>query len=196
MKPQSHKTRRSFIVSTASMATTLLVVGTAGCKGASENDRQLQFGSFADAEIELARLVQASGLASDAAWTWAQTLVHCAQSIEYSISGFPQSKPAIFQRTIGSAAIGVFSWRGRMTHDLAEPIPGAPLIEAQTDPSQALARLRAAILSFQQWSGPLQPHFAYGALDKAAYERAHAMHLANHFSAFHAQSAAPLGLQR
>ena len=49
---------------------------------------------------------------------------------------------------------------------------------------EALDRLRQAIGRFRGWSGPLQPHFAYGALDKAGYERAHAMHLANHFSAF------------
>lgn len=151
------------------------------------NDRQLQFSSLAAAEEELARLAQTKELASDATWNWAQTLVHCAQSIEYSMSGFPQSKSKLFQRTIGSAAFGVFSWRGRMTHDLSDPIPGAPLLEAKAEPTQALLRLRGSILSFQRWSGPLQPHFAYGALDKETYELAHAMHLANHLSAFHAQ---------
>ena len=34
------------------------------------------------------------------------------------------------------------------------------------------------------WQGPLRPHFAYGKLSKPEFERAHAMHLANHFSAF------------
>jgi hypothetical protein len=41
--------------------------------------------------------------------------------------------------------------------------------------------------TFAQHTGPLMPHFAYGALDKADYEQAHAMHLANHFSAFEAR---------
>ena len=32
------------------------------------------------------------------------------------------------------------------------------------------------------------PHFAYGALDKTAYEQAHAMHIANHLSHFIAKA--------
>ena len=34
---------------------------------------------------------------------------------------------------------------------------------------------------FEAFNGPLKPHFAYGELDKAAYTRAHLMHLANHW---------------
>jgi hypothetical protein len=109
---------------------------------------------------------------------------HCAQSIEYSMSGFPQPKSKLFQHTIGAAAVGVFSWRGRMTHDLSEPIPGAPMLDAKADTAQAVERLRASMLAFANWSKPLLPHFAYGELSKQEYELAHAMHLANHLSAF------------
>ena len=52
------------------------------------------------------------------------------------------------------------------------------------DAAAALARLRAAVQVFAAHTGPLQPHFAYGELSKAQYEQAHAMHLANHLSAF------------
>ena len=148
------------------------------------NDRQLQFSSLAAAGEELARLARAKDLISSATWGWAQTLIHCAQSIEYSMSGFPEPMSRLFQRTIGSAAIGVFSWRGRMTHDLAEPIPGAPTLDARADPAQAVERLRASMRDFLHWSEPLRPHFAYGELTKQEYELAHAMHLANHLSAF------------
>ena len=116
--------------------------------------------------------------------SWAQTLVHCAQSIEYSMSGFPEPKSKLFQHTLGSAAIGVFSWRGRMTHALAEPIPGAPALDVKSDPAQSVERLRASMLEFANWTEPLRPHFAYGELTKPEYELAHAMHLANHLSAF------------
>ena len=188
MKPDINQSRRRSFVALAAGSTTVLgaALGVSGCQqGSSVNDdRQLQFPSLAAAEEELARLAQAKQLASGATWSWAQTLAHCAQSIEYSMTGFPQSKSALFQRTVGAAAIGVFAWRGRMTHDLADPIPGAPALDAQLDPAQALERLRASILSFRNWSGPLQPHFAYGALDKKAFELAHAMHIANHLSAF------------
>ncbi|MBU0829929.1 MAG: DUF1569 domain-containing protein [Gammaproteobacteria bacterium] len=155
------------------------------------NDRQLVFGTLVDALREVDRLTGASvrALAPATAWNWSQTLVHCAQSIEYSLQGFPAPKSALFQNTLGSAAFGVFALRGRMSHNLAEPIPGAPVLDASTpDAVLALARLRKAVQDFANHAGPLHPHFAYGALSKAKYEQAHAMHLANHLSAFDVRS--------
>lgn len=147
-------------------------------------DRQLVFGSLDQALRELDRLTQAPTLKSATAWTLPQTLVHCAQSIEYSITGFPQSKSPLFQSTAGSLAFKAFSWRGRMRHDLVEPIPGAPALFADTELTPGVARLRQAVATFHAATTPLRPHFAYGDLSKAEYEQAHAMHLANHFSAF------------
>lgn len=175
--------RRAFVV-----ASTVAAAGTAGCQ-AHPGDRQLTFASLAAAEEEIARLMQAKALDSGTTWSWAQTLAHCAQSIEFSMSGFPQPKSRLFQRTVGSLAFETFAWRGRMTHDLAEPIPGAPLLEPESDAVKALARLRASVQQFRQWTGALQPHFAYGDLDKREYEQAHAMHLANHLSAFRVRGA-------
>ena len=180
--------RRRFVVSSAGIGTALVTAGLAACSRDAANDRQLRFHSLAAAEEELARLAQARELLSDATWSWVQTLVHCAQSIEFSMSGFPEPKSRLFQHTIGSAAIAVFSWRGRMTHDLSEPIPGAPALDAKSDAAQAVERLRASMLAFAGWSKPLRPHFAYGDLGKQEYERAHAMHLANHLSAFRVQA--------
>jgi hypothetical protein len=184
MKRPLDSARRRFVVSSAGASTALVVLGLAGCSDDAANDRQLQLRSLAAAGEELARLAQARELVSSATWGWAQTLVHCAQSIEYSMSGFPQTKSRLFQHTIGSVAMGVFSWRGRMTHDLSEPIPGAPVLDAKADAAQAVERLRASMLAFVNWSKPLLPHFAYGELSKQEYELAHAMHLANHLSAF------------
>jgi hypothetical protein len=115
---------------------------------------------------------------------WADTLVHCAQSIEFSLHGFPRPKPWWFRHTVGPLAFAVFSRRGAMRHDLGAPIPGAPPTSMPGDPDEAAQRLRAAMAAFRAWQGPLRPHFAYGAMDKAAYERAHAMHLAEHLAAF------------
>ena len=176
--------RRRFVVSSAGVGAAFVAGGLAGCTGDAASDRQLRFASLAAASDELARLAEAKELVSSAASGWGQTLDHCAQSIEFSMNGFPQSKSALFQRTIGAAAIGVFAWRGRMTHDLSEPIPGAPALDAGADPVQAVERLRASMRKFASWSQPLRPHFAYGALSKPEYEAAHAMHLANHLSAF------------
>lgn len=176
--------RRRFLAHSAGAGALLAAAGGAGCAPGPTLDRGLRLATLEEASAELARLARAGALESGTAWSWAKTLAHCAQSIEYSMTGFPRPKPVLFQRTVGAAAFGVFSWRGRMTHDLTEPIPGAPALDATGDVAAALARLRAALGAFAQWSGPLQPHFAYGALDKPAYARAHAMHLANHFSAF------------
>ena len=176
--------RRLFVLAVAAAPAGLLATSTSGCSEAAVNDRRLVFTSFAQALSELDRLARARPLQPAPQWSWAQTLVHCAQSIEYSMSGFPQARSQAFQRTVGAAAFTVFSWRGRMTHDLGEPIPGAPPLDADAEVAVAVERLKRSVLAFTQWQQPLRPHFAYGDLSKAEYEKAHAMHLANHFSAF------------
>ena len=120
-------------------------------------------------------------LRSTGAWDLPHVLHHVAQSVEYSMHGFPQLKPAWFRHTIGPLAFAVFSMRGRMSHGLDEPIPGAPAI-AQGEPLRpAIDHAITALQAFDRYPGALMPHFAYGALDKAAYTRAHVMHLANHW---------------
>jgi Protein of unknown function (DUF1569) len=186
---QCHFSRRRFFMSAMGAAAAgLLAAGTSGCTDDTVNDRRLVFTSLDDALRELDRLTKSVALKRGTAWTWPQTLVHCAQSIEYSMTGFPRPKPPLFQHTIGAAAFGVFSWRERMTHDLAEQIPGAPSLDATVDAAAARARLQRAIQDFRSRKEPLRPHFAYGELNKSEYTRAHAMHLANHFSAFDVQS--------
>lgn len=151
------------------------------------NDRQLVFATLQQAMQEVERLSAAGAQALEpaTAWSWSQTLEHCAQSIEFSLRGFPAPKAALFQHTAGAAAFAAFAALGRMRHSLAEPIPGAPaLAAAAPGASAALARLRQAVQDFAARTGPLQPHFAYGSLGRTQYEQAHAMHLANHLSAF------------
>lgn len=184
MNPKTLPTRRVVVMGVMALPAAISVAGLAGCQGGSSVDRQLVFSALSAAEQELDRLAGAAGLTSGAVWTWGQTLEHCAQSIEFSMQGFPEPKSALFQNTVGSAAFEVFAWRGRMTHDLAEPIPGAPSLAVDSGDGAVLERLREAMANFRQWTKPLQPHFAYGELDKKQYELAHAMHLANHFSQF------------
>ncbi|MEW9897604.1 DUF1569 domain-containing protein [Chitinivorax sp. PXF-14] len=115
-------------------------------------------------------------------WPLPKVLVHCAQSIDYSLDGYPEARSRLFQATAGSAAFAVFRLRGKMSHPLDEPIPGAPAIDDATSLPEATARLRRAIARFQSHQGPLAPHFAYGALEHADFELAHVMHIANHLS--------------
>jgi hypothetical protein len=114
------------------------------------------------------------------AWPVGTVLQHAAQSIQMSVDGYPAPRGAVFQATVGSAAFSWFKWKGRMTHALDEPIPGAPPLPASSDIAAGAARLRRAIARFNAHSGPLAAHFAYGALDKRDYALAHALHIANH----------------
>jgi Protein of unknown function (DUF1569) len=142
-----------------------------------------RFRSLDEARLALAPLAQAP-LRTTGAWSLAQVLNHVAQSVEYSLDGFPQAKPAWFQATLGTAAFALFDARGQMQHPLDQPIPGAPALAADAPLGDAVQRLLAAFDRFEQHTGALQPHFAYGALDKPAYTRAHLMHLANHWAEF------------
>jgi hypothetical protein len=135
--------------------------------------------SLDDALHWLDQLEKAVAPRSAGAWPLVSVLDHLAQSIEMSLDGFPEPKGALFQSTVGLAAFAVFKWRGKMTHGLAEVIPGAPPL-AQGDWHPTAQRLRKAILRFNGHTGALRPHFAYGALSKADFALAHTLHIANH----------------
>lgn len=139
--------------------------------------------AFADFDM-VAHLhtLKARPLSQRGIWTPAQIFAHLAQSIEFSLTGYPQSKPRWFQYAVGATAFSAFSAAGAMRHNLAEPIPGAPALDSVTDADAALARLLAALQAFDQHDAALAPHFAYGALDKRQYRAAHLMHIQNHLT--------------
>ena len=117
---------------------------------------------------------------SSGKWKPYQIFTHCAQSIEFSLTGFPEHKSEFFKRTAGQLAFSAFLSKGKMTHGLSEPIPGAPGIESESNIQTALNRFKKSLIEFQQFKGKLAPHFAYGELSKQEYERAHVMHFYNH----------------
>jgi len=120
-------------------------------------------------------------ITSSGQWNPAQVFNHLAQSIEYSMTGYPQHKSDLFKNTLGSMAFSVFTTRGQMSHRLSEVIPGAPILKAEEDSLLALKRLKQSLIDFESFSGELKPHFAYGALSKQKYSYAHIMHMNNHF---------------
>ena len=122
-------------------------------------------------------------------WSLPQALSHCAQSIEFSMVGFPRLRGRIFQNVLGRAIKRRFLRRGVMLHNRAASIPGAPPIAPNVTKGEALARLRRAIADFEAYDGPCAPHVTYGPTSKAEYEALHAMHLVDHLTAF-AQAAA------
>lgn len=116
-------------------------------------------------------------------WNAGEVFSHCAQSIDMSLQGFPEMKPAVFRGTIGKLAFFVFSSRKKMSHGLEEAIPGAS--ELNSNKKEGIARLIKSIDSFQKASETeLKPHFAYGDLSKEDYSLAHLMHVKNHLERF------------
>ncbi|WP_440876842.1 DUF1569 domain-containing protein [Thalassotalea sp. PLHSN55] len=113
-------------------------------------------------------------------WPIAKIFTHCAQSIEYSMLGYPEHKSALFKQTVGVAAFSVFSAKGAMVHNLSEAIPGAPSLPTDNNINKATERLVKAFKDFQAYQGALAPHFAYGPLTKAEYALAHVLHFFNH----------------
>ncbi|TWX47209.1 DUF1569 domain-containing protein [Colwellia hornerae] len=113
-------------------------------------------------------------------WNPYQIFTHCAQSVEFSMSQFPEHKSDLFKSTVGKLAFSIFLSKGKMTHGLDEPIPSAPMFAKNIDSTIALNRLKKSLLDFKRYQGILAPHFAYGELSKEEYEIAHVMHLYNH----------------
>lgn len=145
--------------------------------------RRLRLPSLAAVAAELEKLQQAQQVLVSPGWDLPHTLDHCARSIEHAMQGFPELKSPLFRALIGQTAFHVFDWRGQMRHNLTEEIPGDPEPTTELSLDTALLRLQDSIRAFDAWQGELQPHFAYGALSKSQYERANAMHIANHLAA-------------
>jgi hypothetical protein len=156
-----------------------------GCEGALPPG----FSSWQQAREAVLELMFRQHQLAHESWNQPQLLQHLAQSIEYSIQGYPAPKSALFQKTLGMVAFAVFDARGKMNHDLADPIPGAPALEAQQSLKTAVQRLLDAMQAFSAHRGALKPHFAYGELTREQYQRAHLMHLANHWSQIQALTA-------
>jgi hypothetical protein len=160
-----------------------LVSAVAAGAGAFIASGKRRFNTLDDARRAVAPLAE-HPLRTTGTWNLAQVMNHVAQSVEYSLDSFPEAKPALFQATVGHLAFALFDARGAMHHALDQAIPGAPALAVDTPLPAAVQRLLNAFDRFEQHSGALQAHFAYGTLDKAAYARAHLMHLANHWAEF------------
>lgn len=122
--------------------------------------------------------LRADGIETASSWDVARTLNHLAQSVEFSMSGYPDLKSALFRHTVGPLAFNVFQTRGQMSHDTAAPIPGEVLDATGAD--AARLRLIDSLTAFQTFDPDPAPHFAYGALTKDAYAKAHVMHVHDH----------------
>ncbi|MDX3310860.1 DUF1569 domain-containing protein [Streptomyces sp. ME08-AFT2] len=113
-------------------------------------------------------------------WNLSQTLQHCAQTVRYSVTGYPALKPALFRATAGVLAKRVFLLRGAMKHSLAAEIDGAPPLDPHLPVTEAAAGLTDAVALFTGHTAEHAPHPAYGRCTHDEFARLHAMHLAEH----------------
>ena len=172
--------KRSFLF--GGLSASLLLIGAyAGYRKAT-----VVIASIGEMQTRLSALKTAK-LTSQSGWAPHKVFVHLAQSIEYSMTGYPEMKSEVFQQTAGSAAFFVFSAAGAMTHNLSEPIPGAPAIPDSDDVNGAIDRVIGALQKFEHYQGEIKPHFAYGRLSKAEFASAHVMHIENHLKLIQSQ---------
>ena len=168
--------RRQFVIQ---QSAALVGIATLG-HTLSAQSKSDQVQNLSDALRWLDAMQLSSTAQTTSGWPLGAVLEHLAQSIEMSLHGFPLHKSDLFQNTAGAAAFQFFKWRGKMSHSLVEPIPGAPALNAQTSLAAGILRLRTAIGAFNSHTGALKPHFAYGKLSRSDYALAHSMHIANH----------------
>jgi hypothetical protein len=172
--------RRQFISSSAALGA--LSIGTGGLWFSQlEHEQDM---SISTVRATLQNLAQQEAIFTGS-WNAFQIFSHLAQSIEYSLSAYPQHKSDLFKAFIGQNVFRIFAKQGTMSHSLDEPIPGATYISNIGSKNQALLRLLSALNAFEGFTGELMPHFAYGKLSHAEYSLAHVMHIYNHLEEIH-----------
>ncbi|MEU6225518.1 DUF1569 domain-containing protein [Streptomyces sp. NPDC047042] len=125
-------------------------------------------------------LPESDVLAPGSVWNLSQTLQHCAQTVRYSVAGYPRLKPPLYRATVGALAKRAFLGRDRMRHPLGAVIDGAPQLDRDLPPAAAVAQLAEAVAQFTEHTGTHAPHPAYGPCTHDEFARLHAMHLAEH----------------
>lgn len=170
--------RRKFLLSSA---ITVVSIGAGGWLYINDNNKPLTI----NYTIEILDDLVSKQLVTTGLWGLYQIFTHCAQSVEYSMLGYPIHKSNTFKKLVGRNAFYLFELKGKMTHNLGEIIPGAPSFVLNEEVNhqriiQAYKRFRKSLIDFREYNDALAPHFAYGVLTKEEYEIAHVMHFNNH----------------
>ena len=178
MPTPSTMSRKSFLRLSVGVAAAAGLGSLAGC---SNNGRGLRFDDLNDALIELAQIENnLDTLEMQQEWSLYKVLNHLAKTCEGAMFGFPETDPPA-QQAVQYVAFQTFIAQGFMSHNLTAPVPGPEIADDGPLP-EAFERIRNAISDFQNFSGELFPHFAYGNLSYREWELANAFHMADHFS--------------
>jgi Protein of unknown function (DUF1569) len=119
-------------------------------------------------------------LAPGSAWNLSQTVQHCAQTIDYSVTGYPRLKPRLYRASVGALAKRVFLRRGAMRHPLSAQIDGAPALDPALPPAEAVGLLAEAVRRFTTHTSAHAPHPVYGLCTHEEFAALHRMHLLEH----------------
>jgi len=111
---------------------------------------------------------------------FSETAQHAAQSIAYSMTGYPKLAPVSLRLTVGRAVKHVFLRRGAMRHDLSAPVSGAPDLDPGMPDLTAVRLLRDAVTRLGAFNGTLQPHPTYGRCTKDQVATLQTLHLREH----------------
>ncbi|MCE9600027.1 MAG: DUF1569 domain-containing protein [Spirochaetia bacterium] len=142
--------------------------------------RELRFSNLTEVEGELDRLVRARDVQTSGVWSYSQILNHTAETIEHSMSRYPQLMPAVIRKTVGHWFFERMARRGYM--EKGKFNPSAPKKHADGDEAAAMKRLRQALKTFRSYEGSMAVHPIYDQLKKSDFEKLHSMHIANHLS--------------
>ena len=71
------------------------------------NKKNIKLNSLYEAKNELLMLSKSDNVQTKQ-WSLYKILVHCTQTIQYSMEGYPQMKPKLIRLTVGKIAIRKF----------------------------------------------------------------------------------------
>ena len=146
--------------------------------------RSLKFQSLSEVVADTESL-HTSGYRKIGNWDLAQVCGHLAEWMRYPIDGFP---PAPFpvrvilwtmRNTVGKKML-----KGILEKGFKPGGPTAPQSVQQpgADEKAAIAKLRDAVLRFENHTGPLHPSPLFGDLDKETATKLQLVHCAHHLS--------------
>jgi hypothetical protein len=143
--------------------------------------KRIQLSNLHDTKKELHKL-KTSQKVEWKNWNISEICLHCAQTIEYSMTGYPKMKPLLLRITVGKLAVKKFLRQGYMKHDLTAPVPGGSSIKTTLSKEESIDELMKTIRKFESFPGTLKPHLLFGHLTKDDYDTYFAMHIADHLS--------------
>ena len=139
--------------------------------------RRLRFDTFDDALAEVERLC-ACEYERVGSRNLAQMCDHLADALEGSVRGFDFRMPWLMRTLMAPLALRyVLKTR---SIPIRAPMPKRREPRPDVDLVTSVARLRAAIATFENSPGPLAPHPYFGRISADTWRSVHLVHIAHH----------------